>query len=329
MGAIAALALTGCANSATEADPSASAGVEAEAVSIGRVNIIAPAAPGSGWDQSARAVQDALQTSGLVDSAEVTNVPGASGTVALAQVAPQSGESGLLVMSGLAMMSGIITNGTSVSLDDLTPIARLIGESEVIVVPEGSPYEDIDSLFAAIKKDPASISIAGGSAGSADHVFIGLLAQEYGIDPTEINYVPFSGGGEATTALLGNQVVAGIAGTGEFQEMILAGKLNGLVVSSLEPVDSLPDVPTMTDAGFPNLEFANWRSIMAPPGITAAEEEAYIAAIVTMHASAGWKEILSTNSWQDLLITGSEFGDWLTTENERVTGILTDLGLAQ
>ncbi|TFB82332.1 tripartite tricarboxylate transporter substrate binding protein [Cryobacterium flavum] len=319
--------MTGCANSASEAEPSAAAG--SEAVSLGRVNIIAPAAPGSGWDQSARAVQDALQTAGVVDSAEVTNVPGASGTVALAQVAPQEGESGLLVMSGLAMMSGIITNGTGVTLDNLTPIARLIGESEVIVVPEGSPYEDLDSLFAAIKKDPASISIAGGSAGSADHVFIGLLAQEYGIDPTEINYVAFSGGGEATTALLGNQVVAGIAGTGEFQEMILAGKLHGLVVSSLEPVASLPDVPTMTDAGLPDLEFANWRSIMAPPGITAAEKEAYIAAIVTMHASAGWKETLTTNAWQDLLITGSEFGDWLDTENERVTGVLTDLGLAQ
>lgn len=298
------------------------------AASLGRIDIIAPAAPGSGWDQTARGVQDTLQKTKLVDSAEVTNVPGASGTVALAQIAPQKGKKDTLVTSGLAMMSGVISNGTEVTLDDLTPIARLIGENEMIVVPEGSEYKDLDSLMAAIKADPKSIAIAGGSAGSADHIFIGLLAKSYGIDPSSVNYVPFSGGGEATTALLGKKVQAGIAGVSEFGEQVKAGKLTGLVVSSKEKLGDF-DIPSIADAGHADLEFANWRSIMAPGGISDEEKGAYVDAFTTMSASQEWKDLMKQNSWEDLFLPGDEFDAWLDTENERVTPVLEDLGLAK
>ncbi|MCU1424222.1 MAG: putative tricarboxylic transport rane protein [Microbacteriaceae bacterium] len=321
-----ALTLTACSES-----PGASAPEEskaAEVVALGRVEIIAPAAPGSGWDQTARAVQSALEAGDLVDSATVTNVPGASGTVALAQFAPQEGKKDTLIASGLAMMSGVLTNATEVTLDDLTPIARLIGDNEMIVVPEGSPYDDLDALFAAIKKDPKSVAIAGGSAGSADQIFIGLLAQEYGVKPSEINYVPFSGGGEATTALLGKQVDAGVAGVGEFIEQVKAGQLTGLVTSSSEAVADI-DVPTIADAGHPDMEFFNWRSIMAPPGITEEETTAYISALTTMSESEEWATTMEQNSWIDLFLTGDEFGDWLDEENERVSGVLQDLGLSK
>ena len=322
--AAAALALTACGGSG-----SASGGDSSKAASsLGRIDIIAPAAPGSGWDQTARAVQDALQKESLVSSAQVNNVPGASGTVALAQVAPQQGKKDTLVASGLAMMSGIITNGTQVTLKDLTPIARLLGDSEMIVVPKDSGYKTLDELFAAIKASPKSVAIAGGSAGSADQIFISLLAQEYGINPADINYVPFSGGGEATTALLGNKVQAGVAGVGEFSAQVASGNLKGLVVSSAKRADGV-DVPSIAEAGHPGLEFANWRSIMAPGGISEKEKEAYIAALTTMSKSATWKDTLAKNSWGDLFLAGDEFGTWIETENTRVKSVLETLGLAK
>ena len=215
----------------------ATAGGAASAEPLNRVELIAPAAPGSGWDQTSRAVQASLKTDNLAKSIEVKNVPGASGTVALAQVAPQKGKKDLLVASGLAMMSGIITNGTTVTLDDLTPLARVVGEYEAIVTPKDSPYANVDALFAAIKKDPKSVAIAGGSAGSADQIFIGLLAQHYGVKPSDVNYVPFSGGGEATTALLGGKVQAGVAGLNEFTAQVKNGNLKGLLVSSAKPIE--------------------------------------------------------------------------------------------
>ena len=324
-----AMALVGCttANQAPASEaPGETAAAEAEAQSLGRLEIIAPANPGSGWDQTARAVGAALEENELADSATITNVPGASGTVALAQIAQQRGKEDTLVASGLAMMSGVLTNETGVTLDDLTPIARLIGESEMIVVPEGSPYTTLDELMAAVAEDPASVPIAGGSAGSADQVFIGLLAQAYDIDPASVNYVPYSGGGEATTALLGNQVAAGVAGVGEFQEQVRAGSLTGLVISTSDAIEGL-DVATIADAGHEELEFANWRSIMAPPGITDEQKSAYIAAVTAMAESEAWAEQVETNQWLDIFLAGDEFDAWLDEENTRVESVLTDLGL--
>lgn len=327
-GAALALALTGCtSNASAPTDKPAASGEAAEFAPFNRIELIAPAAPGSGWDQTARAVQNALQTEKLATSIEVTNEAGASGTVALAKVAPKKGQKDLLITSGLAMMSGIITNDTPVTLDDLTPIARLIGENEVIVVPKDSPYKTIDDLFAAIKQDPKSVPIAGGSAGSADHLFIGLLGQHYDVKPADINYVPYSGGGEASTALLGNKVSAGIAGLSEFSAQIESGEFRGLLISSLENETGLEFAATVSDVD-PSLEFANWRSIMAPGEISDDLKAQYITAFDKMHESATWATALESNGWVDTYLSGDEFGAWLTDENKRVEGVLVDLGLA-
>jgi putative tricarboxylic transport membrane protein len=327
-----AVALAACGSggtgSAGSAGGGATAGGAASAEPLNRVELIAPAAPGSGWDQTSRAVQASLKTDNLAKSIEVRNVPGASGTVALAQVAPQKGKKDLLVASGLAMMSGIITNGTSVTLDDLTPLARVVGEYEAIVTPKDSPYANVDALFAAIKKDPKSVAIAGGSAGSADQIFIGLLAQHYGVKPSDVNYVPFSGGGEATTALLGGKVQAGVAGLNEFTAQVKNGNLKGLLVSSAKPIEGATYAQTAADID-PKLEFQNWRSIMAPAGIDAALSQQYVAVLTAMHGSASWKTALATNSWNDNFLAGPEFATWLKEENTRVTTVLTDLGLSK
>lgn len=325
--ALAACGLGGT-GSAGSAGGGATAGAAASAEPLNRVELIAPAAPGSGWDQTSRAVQASLKTDNLAKSIEVRNVPGASGTVALAQVAPQKGKKDLLVASGLAMMSGIITNGTSVTLDDLTPLARVVGEYEAIVTPKDSPYANVDALFAAIKKDPKSVAIAGGSAGSADQIFIGLLAQHYGVKPSDVNYVPFSGGGEATTALLGGKVQAGVAGLNEFTAQVKNGNLKGLLVSSAKPIEGATYAQTAADID-PKLEFQNWRSIMAPAGIDAALSQQYVGVLTAMHGSASWKTALATNSWNDNFLAGPEFATWLKEENTRVTTVLTDLGLSK
>jgi putative tricarboxylic transport membrane protein len=333
--AVGAVALAACSSggsgstgSGGAAGGGATSGGSASVEALNRVDLIAPAAPGSGWDQTSRAVQAALKADSLAKTIEVRNVPGASGTVALAQVASQKGKKDLLVASGLAMMSGVVANGTSVTLDDLTPLARVMGEYEAIVTPKDSPYANVDALFAAIKKDPKSVAIAGGSAGSADQIFIGLLAQHYGVKPSDVNYVPFSGGGEATTALLGGKVQAGVAGLNEFTAQVKNGNLKGLLISSAKPIDGAPYAQTSADID-PKLQFQNWRSIMAPAGIDAALTQQYVGVLTAMHGSSNWKSALTTNNWNDNFLAGQEFGSWLKEENTRVTAVLTDLGLAK
>lgn len=322
---------TGAGDGATAGGGTATAGGggAAAAEPIAQLEIIAPAAPGSGWDQTARAVQAGLQGESLADQVTVTNVPGASGTVALAQVAPQTGKEGLWMASGLAMMTGVVTNSSDVTLDAVTPLARLMGEYELIVVPAASEFQTLEDLLTAIEEDPAAVPIAGGSAGSADHLFLGLLAQERGITPSDLNYVPFSGGGEATTALLGNQVAAGIAGTGEFQAQVESGELRPLLVSSLEAVESVPDAPTLTDEGLEDLEFYNWRSITAPADLPQETVDQYVATLDSLHESETWQQTLTDNAWEDVYISGDEFASWIEEENTRVTEVLEGLGLVQ
>ena len=89
------------------------------------------------------------------------------------------------------------------------------------------------------------------------------------------------------------------------------------------------DVPTIADAGHADIEFANWRSVMAPPGITDEEKEAYISALITMSESQRWKDTLAKNAWIDLFLADDDFEAWLTEENTRVQGVLESLGQAK
>ena len=233
---------------------------------IARLQLLAPANPGSGWDQTARAVQAALQQEGLVSAVEVTNVAGAAGTIGLAQfITGKRGRGDALLLSGLAMVAGILTNQSPVTLDDVTPLARLIGEYELIVVPAASPYETMQDLVAKLKADPGSVSWGAGSIGSADHILAGQVAKAIGVDPAKINFIVFSGGGEVLAALLGSHVTLGLSGVEEFRAQIEAGKVRGLAVSADERLPGL-DVPTLKEQGI-DVSLVNWRGLMAPPRI--------------------------------------------------------------
>src|SRR5690606_14953300 len=167
--------------------------------------IMAPASPGGGWDQTARSMQTALQEEGISGNVQVVNVPGAGGTIGIAQFASQQkGNPNALIVGGYVMVGAILTNQSPVTLKDVTPIARLTGEYEAIVVPASSEIQTIDQLVEALRKDPGAVSWAGGSAGGVDHIAVGLLAKAAGVDPTKINYIAYSGGGEALAAILGS-----------------------------------------------------------------------------------------------------------------------------
>ena len=304
------------------------------------LQIMAPAGPGGGWDGTARELQRALQDEGIVDTVEVFNVPGAGGTIGLAELVNTHGGDGHMAMvMGLVMIGGIGLNESPVTLEQVTPIARLTTEFEVIVVPADSPYETIDDLMTAFKEDPGAVSWAGGSAGGTDHLLVGLLAQAEGIDPTLINYVPFSGGGEALSAILGGQTTAGVSGLGEWQAQIESGDLRALAVSGrADTGDATPvageataeafgaDIPTLQESGI-DIELANWRGIVAPPDLSDEDNACLNQAIDQAVHSATWQETLTTMGWTDFYQPQAEYGDYIVSETERVNAILTDLQL--
>jgi putative tricarboxylic transport membrane protein len=288
------------------------------------LTIVAPAAPGGGWDQTARALQRALATVEPAAAVQVENVPGAAGTIGLARFATaERGRPDALLVTGLVMVSGIVATRSVVSLADVTPIARLTGEDEVIVVPATSPHRTLQDLIAAFRQAPHAVSWGGGSAGGTDDLLARLLAEAVGVPPTEVNYVAFSGGGEALAALLGGQVTAGVSGLGEFAQSIEAGQLRALAVSSPARVAGL-DAPTLRESGVA-LDLANWRAVVAPPGLSDAARDALTARVRAVAASAAWRETLTRTGWTDLYQDGPAFRQFLLSEQSRVEAVLRRL----
>lgn len=292
-----------------------------------RVTLIAGAAPGSGFDQTARAMQETIQKEKLARGAEVQNVPGASGTIALAQMPGKKGQANQLMATGLATISGVVTNKSKVGMEAVTPIAKLISEQDVIVVPADSPIKTLDDLMKEFKKDPKSVPIAAGSVGSGDHLFLGQLAKEVGVDPKDINYVAHSGGGEAVAAILGNKVKAGASGIGEFAEQIKAGKMRALAVTGPSQDPMLPGVKTVKEQGI-DVEFTNWRCVVAPAGLSAEDKKKVTDLITAMHDTPEWKNQLKEKGWTDEFMAGDEFATWFTTEEQNIRKTLGELGLA-
>jgi putative tricarboxylic transport membrane protein len=288
---------------------------------IDQLRIIAPAAPGGGWDQTARAMQQALQRAGLVRIAPVENVPGAAGTIGLARfIGAEAGRSDVVLVSGLIMLGGIVTHRAPVTLHDVTPLARLTGEYEVIAVPAASPFRTLRDLLDAFTARPESISWGGGSAGGSDQILAGLVADAVGVPPARVNYIAFSGGGESLAAILGGQVSVGINGLAEFAPQLEAGTLRPLAISSAERLPGV-HVPTLREQGLP-IEFENWRSLMAPPGLTAADRTRLDSLVAAMVASPAWRETLARYRWLDRYLAGDAFTGFAATEESRVRTVL-------
>ncbi len=292
------------------------------------LKIMAPAAPGGGWDGTARAMQAALVASGAAKSAQVTNVPGAGGIVGLAQLVNQmKGDGNQLMVNGFVMVGAILTNNAPVNLSMVTPIARLTEEALAIVVPTDSPIKDAKGLAAAIKADPAKVTWGGGSAGGVDHIAAALFTQQAGADATKLNYIPFSGGGEALAAIIGGKVTAGVSGFSEFEGQIKAGKLRLIGVTSEKRLANV-DGPTIKEQGI-DLVITNWRSVVAPPGISADQAKALTEAVKKMNGSTQWQETLKQRGWDQAYLDGADFAAFLKSENERVGTVLKSVGLVK
>jgi putative tricarboxylic transport membrane protein len=304
------------------------AAVPGPAAALDELRIIAPAKPGGGWDQTARSLQDVLRSGGIVETVTVENVPGAGGTVGLAQlVDKEKGNGSVLMVNGLVMVGAILTNKSPATLEQVTPIARLTGEYEVIVVPAASDIRSLADLVTKLKADPGAVAIGGGSAGGTDHILAGLVLKAAGVDVSKLNYVPFSGGGEALAAILGGHVAAGISGYGEWAGQIKSGELRAIAISAPERQPGI-EIATLSEQGL-DVVLANWRAVVAPPGLGDAQRQALLDVVDRAVKSDAWKKVLAEKSWTDLYLAGAAFGELIGQENARTAEVLKSIGLVQ
>src|SRR5215212_7480340 len=321
-GLAAGLVLTGCGTTA-EGGSASDSGSDGP---ISGLRFMVPNSTGSGYDTTARAVAASMEEEKIADGVEVFNVEGAGGTVGLQRLVNEDGNADMLMQMGLGVVGAQFSNQSEATLDQTTPVAKLIEEAEAIVVPGDSPYQSIDDLVEAWKADPGNTPVGGASnPGGPDHLTPMLLAQEVGVKPTDVNYVAYDGGGELLAGILGGDVKFAATGIGEVAESAAGGDVRILAVTSDEAVEG-GDAPTLKDEGV-DLVFSNWRGIVAPPGITEDDTKKWVDAVTAMHDSDAWKKTLTDQGWTDAFLTGDEFTSYLGEESDRVESVMSELGL--
>lgn len=292
------------------------------------VEYIAPANPGGGWDTLVRTTANVIRTEGLSDqNFAAINVPGGGGAIAWAQIGRDTRNDHKLFATSPPIILVPLSGTSRFNHRDFTPIARLITDYSVVLVRADSPYHTANDLFDAIKNNPR-LSVGGGSAaGSMDHISIAGAASVAGLKASDVNYIAFSGGGEAMTNLLGGHVEAVITGAGESMGQLEGNQLRALAVSSPKRIHgALSSVPTFQEQGI-DYTFDIWRGVMGPKNMSPAAVTYYQDLFAKMMETSSWSDATARLGWLDAYQTSEEFGVFLDEQLEQFSAVLGELGL--
>jgi len=292
------------------------------------LEIVAPAGAGGGWDTLARTVQRALETEKLYPQpVTVVNKVGGGGGVGLAYIFTKKGDDYELVVYSPPLIINTLNKTFENNYKELTPLAKLITDYQVVLVKADSPYKTLGDLMAALKKDPGSVKIAGASSpGSMDHLSIAKLAKAAGVEPSQLVYVAFNDVGSGMAALLGGNVTCMSTGAGESIAQLEAKTVRVLGVSSAERRGgALKDVPTWKEAGY-NVTYEVWRGIFGPPGMSAEAKKWWGETLKKMSGTKTWKDSLEKLQWVDAYADADAFAKFLADEEVSYRELMTATG---
>jgi len=284
-----------------------------------------PGNPG-GYSLTADVLSKALKTEGLMtDAHTMAYKAGAGGTTGLAAFQEIKGKPNAALITGIAMVGGIATTKSKLNLMDSFPVAKIMREYNAVVVPVASKYKNLNDLLADINTNGRNVAIVGGNSGGVDHQIMGLLVKEKNIPITKLNYVVLSGGTSVAAQLLAGGVAAGISGSTEFKPFVESGKLRVLGVSSKKRLKGFKG-KTFIEQGV-DLFYGNWRGVMVPPDLTAAEKLNWLKVMDALHGTPTWKSTLKANDWDDEFAVGDAYTAFLNKEIPVVNAVIKDIGL--
>ncbi|MDH5759221.1 MAG: tripartite tricarboxylate transporter substrate-binding protein [Gemmatimonadota bacterium] len=292
---------------------------------------IAPANAGGGWDLTCRTAGQVLyelgEAPGLV---RTTNMPGAGGGVAYAHtVAQRNGDTEVLVAASpsttLRLAQGQYGRLTE---DDVRWVGAVGAEYGVLAVAADAPWRTLDDVIAAWRDDPGSLVVSGGSAvAGQDHMKVLLLAHRAGIDPRKIRYVPFDGGGEAMTALLGGFVHVFSGEASEVEGQLAAGRMRVLTVLAPERLGGrLAGVPTAHESGL-DVDWVTWRGFYVPGEIGDESYGRWVEVMRRLGASPEWEKARVTNRLEEFFLVGDEFTEFVRAQVEDFREMSREIGL--
>ena len=287
----------------------------------GSVEFVSSSNIGGGYGTTAIAVGEAMKKEGLLADYTVTYRPNAP--LGLGYFYDQKARKDLLLITGFTMPGGLALNGSKLDITTASAVAGIMREAEAFVVPTSSEYKTINDLLADIKANPKAVAIGGGALGGVAHITVATLAATIGVKATDLNYIPYSGGPSLFPDVIGGRVDVGVSGTSEFSAFVEAGKMRVLAVTSSKPLKAIKG-RTLIQQGI-NLTLGNWRGILAPSDLTAAEYLNTVKVIDALHSTPSWDATLVEKSWIDEYRSGAAFTKWIKTENAAILSVLSNL----
>lgn len=289
----------------------------------GPVTLTAPSDPGSGFDLALRTVAEVAKKEGIVESPlTVQNRPGGLTTTwEKAMITQHEGADDQISIASLSTILLDVEKRSEYTLDEVTLLGSLMQENFAIVADDESSYADLDGVLEALKEDPGSVKVA---SQLEDTLAFALLAQEAGVDASEVTFVMYEGGAEQATGVMNGDVDIAVAGVSEFVGLMSSGDLKGLAVIGEDPVDGV-DVPTTAELGY-ETEFANWRALVGPPNMPDYAVEYWQDAIEQITSSELWAEVAERNHWTTTFKTDAELQELVDTTTQQITDAENDLG---
>ena len=292
-------------------------------------DLIAPAGAGGGWDTTARMTARALGEEKLVTvPISVINMAGGSGAVGIAHmITRRKGDTHVMAVMGSALTGTLARRAVPYTFGDVTPIAAITGDYNVIVVRKDSTFNNLRVLVDVFKRDAGMITVAGGSApGSLDHLAFAVMAKQQGVDATKVRYVPFGDGASAMASILGGQVTVLSTSLSETLANIESGQVRVLAILAPERLSgSLKDIPTAREQGI-DFVFLNWRGFYMPPDMPADVVKFWEETIQKMVKTKTWAKILDETRWTPFVLTGERMRRFIDGDLTQTQGTLRELG---
>jgi len=294
------------------------------------VEIIVGTSPGGGQDRSARAIHRLIQEKNLLEvAATVVNKPGSGSALGYAYLNQHPNDAHYIMLSTTPLITNPITGLQKITYEDLTPLTLLFDEYIVTTVAAGSPIKTGKELLARLKADPASLSIGIPGVGGGGHLGFALAAKAAGVDVKKLKTVVFKSGGDSMSALLGGHIDVMTSTTGAPLSQHRAGKVRILAVGSRERIPGdMASVPTWRELGV-NVEFANWRGMVGPRELTAAQIAFWENVLAAVAATPEFKKDVEKNSWVSNFAKSAEMRQRLKAQHDELKALLTELGMAK
>lgn len=284
------------------------------------VELVVHTGPGGGADQLARALISIMEKENLLPVRfAITPRQGGGSTTAMNYLMEKAGDAHTMaVFTNLYVTDPLVHKEAKVSMDQLTPITRLVLEPGLVVVRADSPYRSMQDFIAAAKASPGKLKQSGGSLLARDNLLRHLLMRETG---AEWPFISFPSGGERVAAVLGGHVDMMMIEAGEIGDLVRSGKLRPIAQIAAQRIDGFPDVPTLREEGFKIPDVPQARGLVGPPDMPPEALKYYSDLFRKITESQSWRDYMKQTQTQNAYLDSGATRKFM----EEYTGLLRDV----